>query len=201
MGQVVSIQTQRANRKAIQAEYAKNPSTCTHCATPLVYTKRQNKFCGHSCSATFNNTGSTKRSKSVNDDLTVANLKESICLACDSVVPNGRKFCNNQCQANLQYKQKLALAEQGQASHKWAKRLLIYKHGNVCLDPECAWDFSKRPIAVELEHIDGNAENNQIENCTLLCPNCHSLTPTYKNKNKGNGRHARRQRYADGKSY
>lgn len=36
------------------------------------------------------------------------------------------------------------------------------------------------PIKLELEHIDGNHSNNQIENLTLLCPNCHSLTPTWR---------------------
>lgn len=40
-----------------------------------------------------------------------------------------------------------------------------------------------------------------INNLILLCPNCHSLTPTYKALNKGNGRHNRMKRYNDGKSY
>jgi predicted HNH restriction endonuclease len=52
-----------------------------------------------------------------------------------------------------------------------------------------------------MEHIDGNSSNNKVTNLCLLCPNCHSQTPTYKNKNKGNGRHYRRIRYKDGKSY
>ena len=30
--------------------------------------------------------------------------------------------------------------------------------------------------------------NNKLENLRLLCPNCHAQTPTYKAKNKGNGR-------------
>lgn len=41
-----------------------------------------------------------------------------------------------------------------------------------------------RPIPLELEHIDGNHYNNKLENLTLLCPNCHALTPTYRGKNK-----------------
>ena len=39
-------------------------------------------------------------------------------------------------------------------------------------------------IPLELEHIDGNTRNNLRENLTLLCPNCHALTPTYRGKNK-----------------
>jgi 5-methylcytosine-specific restriction endonuclease McrA len=69
---------------------------------------------------------------------------------------------------------------------------------------ECGWSkqnpFTKT-IPIELEHIDGNSENNTLENVKLLCPSCHSLTPTYKNANKGNGRFNRRERYKNGKSY
>ena len=54
---------------------------------------------------------------------------------------------------------------------------------------------------MELEHKDGNSSNNSLDNVCLLCPNCHSQTDTYKNKNKGNGRHYRRLRYSEGKSY
>lgn len=44
------------------------------------------------------------------------------------------------------------------------------------------------PICFELEHKDGNRENNSRENLEALCPNCHSLTPTWRGKkNKKNG--------------
>jgi len=69
---------------------------------------------------------------------------------------------------------------------------------------ECGWkekNVVTGNIPIELEHIDGNSENNLLTNLKLLCPNCHSLTPTYKALNVGNGRHKRRERYKDGKSY
>jgi hypothetical protein len=37
-------------------------------------------------------------------------------------------------------------------------------------------------ITLELDHIDGDRWNNNINNVRLLCPNCHSLTPTWKKK-------------------
>jgi predicted HNH restriction endonuclease len=46
---------------------------------------------------------------------------------------------------------------------------------------------------LEIEHIDGNFENNAEENLELLCPNCHSLTSTYKGANKGSGRKERKK--------
>lgn len=38
-------------------------------------------------------------------------------------------------------------------------------------------------VPLELDHIDGNNMNNSLENLRLLCPNCHSFTPTYRGKN------------------
>ena len=52
-----------------------------------------------------------------------------------------------------------------------------------------------------MEHLDGNSENNNLDNLSLLCCNCHAQTDTYKVKNLGKGRFSRRQRYKEGKSY
>ncbi len=40
------------------------------------------------------------------------------------------------------------------------------------------------PIPLELDHIDGNNEDNSLSNLRLLCPNCHALTDTYRGKNQ-----------------
>lgn len=44
--------------------------------------------------------------------------------------------------------------------------------------------WKDRPIPLELDHIDGNHSNNNLDNLRLLCPNCHSLTDTFRGKNK-----------------
>lgn len=45
-------------------------------------------------------------------------------------------------------------------------------------------EWLNKPMPVELEHKNGDKFDNQITNLTLLCPNCHSFTPTYRGKNK-----------------
>lgn len=51
---------------------------------------------------------------------------------------------------------------------------------------KCGW-AQRSPdgrLPLELEHINGNSTDNRIENLKILCPNCHSLTPTYRRRKK-----------------
>ena len=127
------------------------------------------------------------------------------CLYCGAELKQSRnstgKYCNNKCQKAYEANLKMEDVEAGIATAGWVKKYLLQKYGARCMDENCAWDFDKRPIPVELEHKDGNSSNNTLENCILLCPNCHSMTSTYKNRNYGNGRAKRRERYRAGKSH
>lgn len=112
-----------------------------------------------------------------------------------------QKFCSLDCLALNKWDLKKKDIESGKATYpKILKKYLYEKIGNFCHAIDCGWDKSK-PIKVELEHIDGNSTNNKLDNLTLLCPNCHSLTNTYKGKNRGKGRQKRRKRYQEGKSW
>jgi hypothetical protein len=129
----------------------------------------------------------------------------SICLNCDvsfkANYSSTGTYCSNKCQQDYNFKNIIKQIEEGaELAPRIMKRYLISKFGSKCLSKDCGWDWSK-PSIIELEHIDGNSNNNKLDNLTLLCPNCHAITPTYKNKNKGNGRHKRRERYSKGLSY
>ena len=69
------------------------------------------------------------------------------------------------------------------------RRYLFEKYENKCC--ECGWSktniFTDK-IPLELEHVDGDYTNNKEDNLKLLCPNCHSLTATWKGANKKQGR-------------
>lgn len=39
------------------------------------------------------------------------------------------------------------------------------------------------PLTLELEHKNGDSKDNRLENLELLCPNCHSQTPTFRGRN------------------
>lgn len=55
----------------------------------------------------------------------------------------------------------------------------------------CGWNkvhpVDGKPL-VEVDHIDGDAFNCTPENLRVLCPNCHSMTSTYRARNKNSAR-------------
>ena len=51
---------------------------------------------------------------------------------------------------------------------------------------ECGWDKVSKDgyLPLELDHINGDRHDNRLENLRILCPNCHSLKPTHRGKNR-----------------
>lgn len=72
----------------------------------------------------------------------------------------------------------------------YVRKYLLDESNNQC--SICGWG-EPNPINgivyLEIDHIDGKRDNGFIENLRVLCPNCHSLTPTYKTLNKNIGYH------------
>ena len=166
---------------------------CVNCNTETT----NPKFCSRSCSVTHQNTESHWRSK-------IPKKIRPPCLSCggDLGDRHNTKFCSIQCQQDHQHKQRIEnwLNDGITPGIKVIRRYLREKYNSTCTSCNLS-EWLDKPITLEVEHIDGNSENDNENNLTLLCPNCHSQTPTYKAKNKGNGRHSRMKRYHEGKSF
>ena len=114
------------------------------------------------------------------------------CLNCNKEITKSNKYCSNICQKEYEYKSYIkewksnkvtGLKGEYQISNH-IKTYLFDKYNNKCA--RCGWGKLNRytnKIPLEVEHIDGNYKNNSEENLILLCPNCHSLTSTYKGAN------------------
>jgi hypothetical protein len=134
----------------------------------------------------------------------VGPIKTFICLHCGNKNKwshsTKNKFCNLGCQHSFQHNKLISIWKETSKLSKGAVKRYLAEQVSGCW--ECGiTEWNQKPIVLDLEHKDGNSENNAEDNLSLLCPNCHSQTSTYKNRNKGNGRHARRERYVEGLSY
>lgn len=44
-------------------------------------------------------------------------------------------------------------------------------------------EWRGKPIQIQIHHINGNRNDNRLENLQMLCPNCHAQTENYQAKN------------------
>lgn len=183
--------TRYVNRlsQAAREKYAAKPRYCLTCGELIPYEKRVNRFCDKSCSASYNNRGIVR----------VFKKKDSFC-ECGNPKNRRNKYCDTCIEKRVFNKH--ASLEQAKDDRS-RKRILLEQREHRCAICGLS-EWRAQPIALELDHVDGNADNNTEENLRLICPNCHAQTATYKGANAGAGstRQAkRRQRYAQGKTY
>ena len=129
------------------------------------------------------------------------------CLNCASEIEaKVNVYCSNKCQADYFYSEYIKKWKSGKVDgnrginakgiSNHIRRYLFKKYNTSCT--LCGWsqknEFSGK-VPLEIDHIDGNSENNSEANLRLICPNCHSLTSSFRNLNKGNGRLWRKEKY------
>ncbi len=44
-------------------------------------------------------------------------------------------------------------------------------------------DWRGQPLAIQIDHVNGDGLDNRLENLRMLCPNCHSQTLTFAGRN------------------
>ena len=181
-------------KKASRARW--QGKTCPECNKLIAYEKRKNTYCSHSCAASASNRGHCKHG--------VPRLRHT-CERCEKPLKgNARRFCSHQCcgaaKAAKQFKRLDALVSFDGEYEGAVRRYLIAKLGLSC--QICGiTKWRDQPTPIVMDHIDGDSTNWNRGNLRLICPNCDALLPTYKARNRGHGRHARRERYRQGKSY
>lgn len=181
-------------------------NTCQECGKEFV-SKRTQRFCSRSCSATHNNKGRIRTMES--REKTSTSIRKShgsetlkthvygvqICENCGCEIHdyfNKRRFCSIKCQGELKHKTRLKEWLNNPSKfnnpniYRFIRDYLMELRGNKC--EICGWgkvNPYNQMIPLEVHHIDGDSTNNFPENLQLLCPNCHSLTNTFGRLNEG----------------
>ena len=118
------------------------------------------------------------------------------CLRCGKPLTTEQRhniYCSHECSTKYQQERKINAWLNGDSNGTIAngvlsetiRQYLIERANTSC--ELCGWN-KKNPVTntvpLEIHHIDGNYLNNDINNLQVLCPNCHALTPNYRNLNK-----------------
>lgn len=151
--------------------------------------KRDKKCCSRQCAVTLK-TGKQQGWR-----------EKFKCLICGKQCKkNSVKFCSVECRGryvrlntfekieNGTYK----YSTEGTAKNKLLKLYLIEKYGYKCMICGLS-EWMSQQIPLQLDHIDGNSENNNVNNIRNLCPNCHAQTPTFCGKNIANEKRQKRK--------
>lgn len=159
-------------------------NTCMVCRTET----SNKKFCSRSCSAKHTNKTAVKRKK-IRVDYTLT------CMFCDTTFQTqnqSRKYCSSLCHGAELKRKKHSQIESGipASTRNTHKRYLSDTIGHYCFECRLT-EWRGKPVSLELDHINGDASDDSLSNLRLLCPNCHSQTPTWKGANVGSGRKAR----------
>jgi hypothetical protein len=121
--------------------------------------------------------GSLGRQKFLKNQREEYDKNPNRCSRCKGILSFKKRnstFCSQEC---VKHKETHEMKKDGTR-----RVFMIRKYGIRCWICKLeTWNDQQIPI--ELDHIDGNSDNNFESNLRLLCPNCHAQQPTHAGKN------------------
>jgi len=110
----------------------------------------------------------------------------------DDEYENWKQNAHKNCKANGKrlseiWKQKILDTPLHELKFNRLRKRIIFEQESECNGCGIK-EWRGHFLSLELEHKDGDNQNNERENLEALCPNCHSITDTWRGRNKRNGR-------------
>lgn len=157
---------------------------CLFCHKKICSTHSKQKFCSHSCAASFNNSGT------IRNGTPLTNIP---CLYCKSLfLPKTHNaiYCSKKCSSNAKKEKTIIKFLNGELSDNQVRKdtvreYLIEKQSGLCIICGNLPVHNNRPLIFIVDHIDGIFTNNNPNNIRAICPNCNSQTDTFAGKNVG----------------
>ena len=154
--------------------------TCPKCNTEH---NKTGNFCSRSCANSRKFSEESKEKKRKSGLKFYSDMSEE-----DRKNFTSEKMLKYDFAEHQKYVQKINLARSWsrpyeEMSHESLRRRILAERNHTCEECGICNTYNGKPLSLELDHIDGNNSNNKIENLRILCPNCHSQTPTHRAKN------------------
>jgi len=196
-------------------KYLVTTITCEMCGNLAIPEYKSLRFCTKRCSRSFS-TSKNRKETSKKTSETLSGKKRVQHLSQDLV--NSCPYCSKGYIKKISLRSHIIMCTSGPNGQKIAiekelkrtkreaelmtslfselkgplKRERIFKEQNSSCNRCQLSSWLGEKITLELEHKDGNHFNDIRENLELLCPNCHSLTSTWRGRNKNKGRSGKR---------
>lgn len=136
------------------------------------------RFCSRKCACSKTHSKETKQK--ISNGVKLAHIEGRVspreCFSeerWNEILEKRKESCN----------QKLLNENFSDLSYDRLRKRILLEQNNCC--NRCKMDtWLNEPIPLEVEHKNGDHSDNRRENVEALCPNCHSLTSTWRGRNK-----------------
>jgi len=167
---------------------------CKKCGNDFTPSKGLISYCSLSCRNSKKHSKATRRkiSKGVKKahkekEISTWNYEKGII-----AMTLARKKCAEEKKQNL-----LSENFNNLSPERKRKRVIIEQEGRCS---RCnLYEWVGYEIILELEHKNGNRLDNRRKNLCALCPNCHSLTKTWRGRNRVNNKYNKQGKISDKK--
>lgn len=145
---------------------------CENCHTTHDANYGSGRFCSSKCARGF----STKEKRKLINQKVSDKLKGRIGGA-STVTENSIE------KTKETWRRKLIDADFDTLKYEARRKRIILEQDNKCNHCGIS-DWFGKPLSLEIDHINGISDDNRRENLEAICPNCHSVTDTWRGRNK-----------------